>query len=169
MRERNTPREILIFGAGNIGRSFVGQIFGRAGYAPVFADVDRELVAALNRDGRYTVVHRHPTGEEEPLEVPGVRAIDAGDADAVRRQLERSPIVATSVGAAVLPRLLPAITAEAVRRITDGLAPFDLVLAENIHGAGEMVRSAMAEAFHDAGATAPSSWYEGSVPRHGAP
>ena len=107
MRERNTPREILIFGAGNIGRSFVGQIFGRAGYAPVFADVDRELVAALNRDGRYTVVHRHPTGEEQPLEVPGVRAIDAGDADAVRRQLERSPIVATSVGAAVLPRLPP--------------------------------------------------------------
>lgn len=46
---------LVVFGAGNIGRSFVGQLFARAGYEVIFIDVDVALVAALNREGRYRV------------------------------------------------------------------------------------------------------------------
>ena len=34
-------------GAGNIGRSFIGQLFSRAGYEVVFIDVDDAVVEAL--------------------------------------------------------------------------------------------------------------------------
>ena len=44
-----TDKSILIFGAGKIGRSFIGQLFGRAGYQIVFVDMDEALVRELNR------------------------------------------------------------------------------------------------------------------------
>jgi mannitol-1-phosphate/altronate dehydrogenase len=33
-------KQIVIFGAGKIGRSFIGQLFGCSGYQVVFIDVD---------------------------------------------------------------------------------------------------------------------------------
>jgi mannitol-1-phosphate 5-dehydrogenase len=43
------------FGAGNIGRGFVGLILHRAGYQVVFADVVDELIDALNATPSYQV------------------------------------------------------------------------------------------------------------------
>ena len=35
-------KKILIFGAGKIGRSFIGQLFSRAGYELVFIDANKD-------------------------------------------------------------------------------------------------------------------------------
>jgi mannitol-1-phosphate 5-dehydrogenase len=43
------------FGAGNIGRGFVGLLLHRAGYQVVFVDVVDELIDALNRTPSYLV------------------------------------------------------------------------------------------------------------------
>jgi mannitol-1-phosphate 5-dehydrogenase len=43
------------FGAGNIGRGFVGLILHRAGYQVVFADVVDPLIHALNHTPTYHV------------------------------------------------------------------------------------------------------------------
>ena len=43
------------FGAGNIGRGFVGLILHRAGYQVVFADVVDELIDGLNSTPSYQV------------------------------------------------------------------------------------------------------------------
>ncbi len=145
---------IVIFGAGNIGRSFIGQIFGRSGYRVVFVDVDTALVKRLNRDHRYHVVHRHPDGSEERLIIPNVSAVDGNDKNAVGQYLGSARTVATAVGAAVLPRLLPLLTDEASRRIRNGEEPFDIILAENMHGAGDLVRASFERAAIDAGVPA---------------
>nr|HMM19029.1 mannitol-1-phosphate 5-dehydrogenase [Petrimonas sp.] len=49
-------KSILIFGAGKIGRSFIGQLFGLSGYEVVFSDIDVELVALLNLKKSYNIV-----------------------------------------------------------------------------------------------------------------
>lgn len=140
--------EILIFGAGNIGRSFIGQIFSRAGFQVVFVDLDRELVDALNEHSSYTVVQRDPSGNEEHLEIGPVRAVYGGDSAAVAEALARIRYVATAVGAAALPVILPILTREMERRrqSASGGPPLDIILAENIHGAGQMVREAVSGA-----------------------
>ena len=51
----------LHFGAGNIGRGFVGVILHNAGYDLVFADVAAPLIEALSAQDSYTV---HEVGQD---------------------------------------------------------------------------------------------------------
>lgn len=64
-------KSIVIFGAGKIGRSFIGQLFGRSGYEVIFVDIDPVIVAALNQYRNYTVMIKGET--EEKILVSNVR------------------------------------------------------------------------------------------------
>jgi mannitol-1-phosphate 5-dehydrogenase len=57
-------RKIVIFGAGKIGRSFIGQLFGRSGYKIVFVDVDPVIISLLNKRNSYRVVIKGEKEEE---------------------------------------------------------------------------------------------------------
>ena len=79
-------KQSIIFGAGNIGRGFIGQLFSESGYEVAFADIDRPLLEALNARGRYTI--RLVTNERtEEVTVGPVRALHSGDLDAVADNL----------------------------------------------------------------------------------
>jgi len=41
----------IVFGAGNVGRGFLGQLFTESGYQVVFVDIDEPLLQALNARG----------------------------------------------------------------------------------------------------------------------
>ena len=47
---------MLQFGVGNIGRSFIGQLFSRCGHEVVFVDINEELVKKLNKKRKYKLV-----------------------------------------------------------------------------------------------------------------
>ena len=55
-------RKIVIFGAGKIGRSFIGQLFGSSGYKIVFIDVDPVIISLLNERNSYRVVIKGDRG-----------------------------------------------------------------------------------------------------------
>ena len=63
------------FGAGNIGRGFVGLILHRAGYEVVFADVVDELIDGLNRTPSYRVKEVGHDSREEVVD--NYRAINS--------------------------------------------------------------------------------------------
>jgi len=134
------PR-IVIFGAGNIGRSFIAPIFTRGGYEAVFADVAPPVLAALSEPDRSTLVERGD-GREIRRTVTPVRGVDARNAEALGAELEGARICATCVGAAALPSVMASI-ASAVR---DRETTLDVILAENLKGAAEMARSAFLDA-----------------------
>jgi mannitol-1-phosphate 5-dehydrogenase len=48
-------KKVIQFGAGNIGRGFIGLVLEQAGYHVVFADVNQEVIDKLNSDKSYTV------------------------------------------------------------------------------------------------------------------
>lgn len=139
MMEKDHPR-IVIFGAGNIGRSFIAPVFTRGGYEAVFADVAPAVLAALETRDSYTLVEKSDTGDTRH-DVGPVRAVDARDTAMVARELEGTDICATCVGAAALPIVLKTIAGAVAGRER----PLDIILAENLKGAAELARAAFEE------------------------
>lgn len=133
-------RKIVIFGAGKIGRSFIGQLFGCSGYKVVFIDVDPVMITRLNQQGNYRVVIKGEKDEE--IIVPNVKAISALDRDKVVDAVSTAEILAVSVGKNALEKVIPAIAAGLVRRFTNNPGiPLDIILAENMRSAASFVRT----------------------------
>ena len=86
---------IVIFGAGAIGRGFVGALFGAAGWRITFIDVDTALVDRLNADGGYRVVEVSHDGER-PVPIDQVGALAFADGGAVAEALAGADLDAVS-------------------------------------------------------------------------
>jgi mannitol-1-phosphate 5-dehydrogenase len=128
-------------GAGNIGRSFVGQLFSRAGYEVVFVDVVPEVLAALNEHRRYRVETKDRV--PETIWVEHVRGVDGRDQEAVARELAACRCCATAVGPKVLPHVLPNLAAGLKLRQAQGGGPLDVILCENMREAAAFVREGL--------------------------
>ncbi len=98
------------FGAGNIGRGFVGLLLHNAGYELVFADVVDALIQRLKDADSYVV---HEVGENPRTEeVRGFSALNsATEADALTAAIASADVVTTAVGAHILRFVAPAIAA----------------------------------------------------------
>lgn len=129
---------LVQFGAGNIGRSLVGQLFAAAGWRVVFLDVADAVIDALNAKGRYriTVKDEIGPGQPETIEVANVSGVNLRDRDAAVRAVRGADLVGTSVGAANMPSTC-GIIAEAL----DGRGrDLSVLLCENLHNAARLAR-----------------------------
>jgi len=91
-------KKMLQFGAGNIGRSFIGQLFSRSRFEVVFVDINKELVKELNKKRKYKLAIKRNELPDEIILIENVRAINGGDKEAVIREIADADIVATAVG-----------------------------------------------------------------------
>jgi mannitol-1-phosphate 5-dehydrogenase len=131
---------IVIFGAGKIGRSFIGQIFGLSGYRVVFVDIDGDLVDALNRQKSYPVVIRSDDSEEVIM-VPHVSAINALNVKGVEQSVAEASLLAVCVGKNVLIHVIPLLAGGIKKRYEkDPDLPLDIIIAENMRDAAAQMR-----------------------------
>ena len=137
-------KSILIFGAGKIGRSFIGQLFGRAGYEVVFSDVDLSVVELLNQRGSYPVVIK---GErEELLVIPRVRAVSGLDREQVAAEVSGASLLTVSVGKNALGKIIPVIAQGLMRRYeADPERTLDIIIAENMRDAGAFLHEKLSQ------------------------
>ncbi len=135
------------FGAGNIGRGFVGLLLHEAGYEVVFADVNAELIDALAAADSYRV---HLVGEEsETRTVTGFRAINsATDEDALVAEIATADVVTTAVGPRILRFVAPVLARGLAARAED--APRLAVMAcENAIGATDLLAAELMDGLPD--------------------
>jgi len=125
------------FGAGNIGRGFVGLILHRAGYEVVFADVAETLIDALQVTPSYQVIE---VGLDSRTErVDNYRAINSRSHDAeLVRELAAADIVTTAVGPTVLKFVAPTIAAALLKRSADQ-PPLAVMACENAINATDVL------------------------------
>ncbi len=139
----------VIYGAGNIGRGFIGQVFHDSGYEVIFIDVNMEVIDALNAKGGYTL---RVVGNEEDVDtlIDNVRGIDGRDAEAVVRAIADADLMATSIGVNILPRIAGNIASGIKRRAESGNKhPLNILLCENLMNAAHHMRDLLAPYFED--------------------
>lgn len=125
------PLKAVMYGAGNIGRGFIGQIFAQSGYELCFIDVAEPVIHALNRDGRYPVRILRDTSSED-IWIEGVRAINGNDMAAAAQAIAEADIMATAVGVRVLPLVAPVMAEGLKRRFTLNRKPLNIIICENL-------------------------------------
>ncbi len=139
----NDPKKLVQFGAGKIGRSFIGQLFSQAGYEVVFIDIDSTLVDALNRERRYRVEIKDI--RPQTIWVENVRAVNAQETARVAQEVAAADIIATAVGPAALPHIYPTLAQGLVKRDQMGRGPVDIIICENLRDAARIFRSGLAQ------------------------
>ncbi len=130
----------IIFGAGNVGRGFLGQLFAESGHEVVFVDVDEPLVRGLAERGRYPIRLVDNDWLEEVTVAP-VRALLAGDVEAVAQAVATARIAATAVGVRALPHVAPVLAVGIAQRAAAGVeAPLNIIACENLKDAAATFR-----------------------------
>jgi mannitol-1-phosphate 5-dehydrogenase len=112
------------FGAGNIGRGFVGQLLHESGYEVVFADVADTLIDALDAADSYRVTEIGEGGRTSV--VTDFRAINSRTDEArLVDEISTADVVTTAVGPRILPFVAPVIARGIERRIETGQDAID--------------------------------------------
>ena len=132
-------KKFIMYGAGNIGRGFIGQTFSLAGYKVGFIDVNMEFIDRLNKDKEYPVEVVTTSGVEE-IPVKNVYGIDGKDVELVSDEIASADMMATAIGVNVLKFIARPIAMGIKKRAEKGLKAFNIIICENLIGADEFLK-----------------------------
>jgi len=134
-------KKIVIFGAGKIGRSFIGQLFSLSGYKVVFVDVFEPIISELNRRKEYNVIIKSDN-KDKIIKVKNVSGVLATNVVQVAEELLDCDIAAISVGQNGLSKVISLVVNGLVLRHKKyGHKPLDIILAENMRNADVFVEN----------------------------
>jgi mannitol-1-phosphate 5-dehydrogenase len=142
-------KSFVQYGAGNIGRGFIGQIFSRAGFKVKFIDVNMDFINALNNEKRYPINIVSKNNSKE-IWVENVCGINGMDIESVAQAIAECDMMATAVGVNILPRIVPALISGFRRRIEIGNpAPLNIIICENLIDADKLLHKLISEKLTD--------------------
>lgn len=119
-------KKAIQFGAGNIGRGFIGAVLSEAGYHVVFADVNELVVNKINEDGKYTVAIMDTECTEQVI--TNISAVDSRSPE-LAKEIAQAQVVTTAVGLGILPRIAGALAAGIAERQAQGITDYLNVIA----------------------------------------
>lgn len=121
----------LHFGAGNIGRGFIGKLLADSGVYITFADINASQIEQINQHRQYGV---KIVGDSQRLEmVQGIEAIHSGDEQAVCQKICEVDLITTAVGPNVLTILAPLFAKGILARLKAGnMRPLNVIACENM-------------------------------------
>ncbi len=125
-------KKAIMYGAGNIGRGFIGQLFYESGYEVSFIDVNMTVIDKLNTDREYPVYITNGDKYDEHL-VKNVKGIDGRDANAIAEAMVSADIMATAVGVNILKFIAEPFAAGVKLRCKKGIkTPLNVIICENM-------------------------------------
>ena len=126
----------LHFGAGNIGRGFIGLLLNQQGFDVTFVDVNEAVVRELQRRQSYEVeVLSTPP---KKLNVNSVNALySLKDEQKIIEKIQNAELITTSVGVKILPLIAPLIAKGLALR--SNTKPLHVIACENALSASSLL------------------------------
>lgn len=126
------------FGAGNIGRAFIGELLSLSNYEICFVDINKKVISEINSLKRYSIelVGDNP----KIINVKNVSAVNSNDEKTVTDAILRADIITTAVGPKVLKVIAPSIAAGLSKRILNKCTPINIIACENMEGATSILK-----------------------------
>ncbi|MCL1859686.1 MAG: mannitol dehydrogenase [Oscillospiraceae bacterium] len=149
-------KQSVIYGAGNIGRGFIGQLFYESGYETSFIDVNTELINLINDKKEYPVKFVSESGinDTSPTEImiKNIRGIDGSpeNSDEISDVISKADIMATAVGVNILKYIMEPVADGINKKFRDNnFEPLNIILCENLVGADKIMRGGVFEYIDD--------------------
>ncbi|WP_276876145.1 mannitol-1-phosphate 5-dehydrogenase [Anaerococcus hydrogenalis] len=126
------------FGAGNIGRGFIGYLLKNAGYDLVFADVFDQVIDKINKDKAYTIHVKDV--ENEDIRVENISAVNS-TRDEVVREISEASIITTAVGPLNLVKIADKLASGITKRFEDKSEKYlNIIACENAIKASDSLK-----------------------------
>lgn len=146
------------FGAGNIGRGFIGLLLHQSGFAVEFVDVNETLINELNKEKAYRVMLANE--EKQEFFVENVSGINSQQhPDAVVEAISQADIVTTAVGPNILKFVAPLIAEGLKKRQQNSGGPVNVIACENMVGGSSELKKHVVEKL----GAEEIAWVEGNV------
>ena len=130
------------FGAGNIGRGFIGLLLHNAGHHVTFVDVAAPLIDEINAADSYRVIETGAGAQTHTVtDFAGLNS--STDADAVVDAIAAADIVTTAVGPNILKFVAPLIARGLAQRTVP--SPLVVMACENAISATDLLRAEIAQ------------------------
>jgi len=125
--------DVVIFGAGGIGRGLLGQLVADAGLHPVFVEANADLVGRLADAGAYQV---HLVGQTQAIcRIADFGVLGLDEPDLINTVISDCRFAATAVGGQNLPEVGPILGMGLAGRAQ----PLNVVVCENLPHAVEII------------------------------
>ncbi|GAK57670.1 mannitol-1-phosphate 5-dehydrogenase [Candidatus Vecturithrix granuli] len=132
------------FGAGNIGRGFMGQLFWEAGYTTCFVEYNSALAAKLNERKQYPLRLLDAYSKQHiDLTITQIHALTTEEVREIAEIFSQADMIATAVGVKNLEQIAPLIAAGVKLRHQEQTSPVDIYLCENLYEAADMLKKAV--------------------------
>ncbi|MEC5423423.1 mannitol-1-phosphate 5-dehydrogenase [Virgibacillus sp. C22-A2] len=132
------------FGAGNIGRGFIGALLYQASYHTTFVDVNEAVIQELNEKQQYNVVLAAENSEK--LTVKNVSGINSvSDPDKVIEAIAKADLVTTAVGPTILAIISELIAKGLSERLKSNQKTLNIIACENMVGGSSLLKEKVYE------------------------
>jgi mannitol-1-phosphate 5-dehydrogenase len=142
-------KQAVHFGAGNIGRGFIGLLLTKSDYYVTFLDVNDTVITALKQRHEYTV---ELVGETtESIQVVNVTGVNSrNEPELTQASLNQASLITTAVGPSILPIIAKTLVQTIEYRTLNQVQSYlNIIACENTIGGSYQLETALRNLLSD--------------------